>query len=122
MSDIRQPFVHLIVPGSVRVIDGDTFSCLADQGFGNLHKARIRLAGINTPELKEPGGAEARQAVVTWLKDQGIPKEPRFTVATLLREREVRTFERWIGSVQDRLTGELLEDHLVAQGFAKRIK
>lgn len=35
-----------------RAIDGDTLRC---------GRERVRLKGVYTPELKEPGGAEARQ-------------------------------------------------------------
>ena len=36
-----------------RVIDGDTLDCILDLGFDvKLHKHRIRLAGIDTPESR----------------------------------------------------------------------
>ena len=36
-----------------RIVDGDTFDCILDLGFDvKLHKQRVRLAGIDTPELK----------------------------------------------------------------------
>lgn len=36
-----------------RVIDGDTLDCILDLGFDvKLHKQRIRLAGIDTPESR----------------------------------------------------------------------
>ena len=34
-----------------RIVDGDTFDCCLDLGFDvKLHKQRVRLAGIDTPE------------------------------------------------------------------------
>ena len=34
-----------------RVVDGDTFDCILDLGFDvKLHKQRVRLHGIDTPE------------------------------------------------------------------------
>ena len=36
-----------------RVIDGDTLDCILDLGFDvKLHKQRVRLAGIDTPESR----------------------------------------------------------------------
>ena len=36
-----------------RIIDGDTLDCVLDLGFSvKLHKQRIRLAGIDTPESR----------------------------------------------------------------------
>ena len=36
-----------------RIIDGDTFDCILDLGFDvKLHKQRVRLAGIDTPESR----------------------------------------------------------------------
>ena len=36
-----------------RIVDGDTFDCILDLGFDvKLHKQRIRLAGIDTPESR----------------------------------------------------------------------
>ena len=42
-----------------RVIDGDTFDCVLDLGFDvKLHKQRVRLAGIDTPESRTRDKAE----------------------------------------------------------------
>ena len=36
-----------------RVVDGDTFDCILDLGFDvKLHKQRVRLHGIDTPESR----------------------------------------------------------------------
>ena len=36
-----------------RIVDGDTFDCILDLGFDvKLHKQRVRLAGIDTPESR----------------------------------------------------------------------
>ena len=43
----------------VHVVDGDTFRYGAE---------RVRLRGIDTPELNEPGGQAARQRLEEWLR------------------------------------------------------
>jgi len=45
------------------VLDGDTLRVIADVGFGILMRDKLRLRGINCPELKEPGGEEAKRFV-----------------------------------------------------------
>jgi len=47
----------------VDVIDGDTFRCDVDLGFYVRVRMSCRLAGLNAPELAEPGGPEAREAL-----------------------------------------------------------
>jgi len=42
-----------------RIVDGDTFDCILDLGFDvKLHKQRVRLAGIDTPESRTRNLAE----------------------------------------------------------------
>lgn len=36
----------------VRVVDGDTVDCDVDLGFRIYHRARLRLAGIDAPEIR----------------------------------------------------------------------
>ena len=36
----------------VRVVDGDTIDCVLDLGFDIKYKCRVRLKGINTPEIR----------------------------------------------------------------------
>jgi len=43
---------YRIKRGSISVVDGDTVKCVLDLGFNILHKATIRLAGINCPETR----------------------------------------------------------------------
>jgi len=42
-----------------RIVDGDPFDCILDLGFDvKLHKQRVRLAGIDTPESRTRNLAE----------------------------------------------------------------
>ena len=54
----------------VKVIDGDTIDVLVDLGFHVKREIRIRLLGINTPEMKgdtKQAGQDARNATEDWL-------------------------------------------------------
>ena len=52
-----------IISGKCHVIDGDTIV---------IRKQKIRLAGINAPELNEPYGKKAKWAMVELCKGQNI--------------------------------------------------
>lgn len=44
-----------------RIVDGDTFDCCLDLGFDvKLHKQRVRLHGIDTPESRTKDLAEKK--------------------------------------------------------------
>ena len=44
-----------------RIVDGDTLDCILDLGFDvKLHKQRVRLAGIDTPESRTRDLAEKK--------------------------------------------------------------
>ena len=55
-----------------RVIDGDTLLVLIDLGFRNPVRERLRLRGVDTPEVGTPEG-EAAKAFVEKLLPPGMP-------------------------------------------------
>lgn len=69
MSNSVTPFVYNAILD--RVVDGDTIDVVLDLGFSvKLHKQRVRLAGIDTPEsrtrnLEEKAlGLKAKQRLI----------------------------------------------------------
>ena len=50
-----------------RVIDGDTLLVTADLGFSLRSPQRLRLRGIDTPELRFPAGVRAREFAIDTL-------------------------------------------------------
>jgi micrococcal nuclease len=60
-----------------RVVDGDTLDLTIDLGFRTFVKQRVRLYGIDTPEIhgvkrdseEYQKGKEAQAAVINWLDD-----------------------------------------------------
>lgn len=52
------------VPARVlRVVDADTLECDLDLGWHITYRAKIRLAGVNAPEMSTPEGRAARAFV-----------------------------------------------------------
>lgn len=65
----------------IRVIDGDTFEALVELGFGVTQKFKVRLDGIDTPELITEEGQQAAEYVrqliegkKVWLIEAGHEK------------------------------------------------
>lgn len=59
----------------VRVIDGDTVELDIDLGFSITIRERVRVLGINTPEMKgatRERGQAARDFTIDWFHDHGV--------------------------------------------------
>ena len=107
----RAAFVH--------VVDGDTLDLDIDLGFGVIvHKQRVRLLGVNTPELRggteesKAAGRAAREFVYRWVSDP-VGEWP-LTVTTSKGD----SFGRWLADVWRRGDDASLSDHLLNAGHA----
>jgi len=102
------------------VVDGDTFDVAVDLGFMVYHKIRIRLRGVDTPEIygahPTPEGKAASDYVKALIENKDVVITTYKTTAT--------TFNRWEADVQfTHDTGALIQlsEHLVELGYAKRV-
>lgn len=50
----------------VRVVDGDTLEVDLDLGWRITYHAKVRLAGVNCPELRTDAGVQARNFTSRW--------------------------------------------------------
>ena len=97
------------------VYDGDTFTVMVDVGFNTYRKLKLRLARVDTPEirtrdkLEKARGYEAKKEVV-----QLFAENPdQIFIQTLKKGK----YGRWIAEVQ---VGEInLSDWLVSQKLAE---
>jgi len=87
------------------VVDGDS---LWVQPEGGGRRARLRLQGIDAPELCQPGGAPARAAL------QALVQGERLHVTVHARDR----FGRRLASVRRQRDGLDVAAGMVAQGWA----
>ncbi|MBK8871706.1 MAG: thermonuclease family protein [Elusimicrobia bacterium] len=74
----------------LKVSDGDSVTVRLDLGFQVLKDQRIRLAGVDTPPLKEDGGQEALEYVQTQMAKAKI-----VTIRTI----KVDIYGRYVGHV-----------------------
>lgn len=94
----------------VRVVDGDTVDVLVDLGFHISIEMKLRLYGINTPELKEEAGKTARDYLFNRLYNKTV------TIKTYKDRQE--KYGRYLSTVL--LDGENINEDLVDKGYAKR--
>lgn len=97
---------------AVNVVDGDTFDVRIDLGFRTWRRERVRLLGVNCPELHGPGsmqsGVEARAFTVSRVVNQPI----------LIRSVGQDNFGRWLAKVT-LPDGTDLGESLVGAGLAR---
>lgn len=94
----------------LQVHDGDTVTCLIDQGFNNFKRQIIRLYGIDAAELKDGEKAiEAKKFLETFINK----------LVTLESIKPDKYGDRYLGIIT--LAGETksLNDILIEMGLAK---
>jgi len=62
VENIPKPYIYL-VSEVLKYIDGDTIDVIVDLGFKTFVKKRIRLAGINTPEVRTRNKEEKKKGI-----------------------------------------------------------
>ena len=104
----------------LRVVDGDTVDVDVDLGFHVHRHERIRLAGIDAPELRgeeRARGLEAQVALANLLWDQGGYPRP----ARVWTDKDRRgKWGRFIGVLLVEVDGEMVDvcRWMVEQGHA----
>lgn len=100
-----------------RVVDGDTLQIVIDQGL-NTHRAeRIRLLGVNTPEMRgpsRPAGLAAAGYVTSWLGL--VPADDEWPL--IVQTAKGDAFGRWLARVWRRHDGRELNADLIESGHA----
>ena len=79
----------------VKVYDGDTCTCIVDLGFKLSAKIKVRLVGIDTPEVRTKDEEEKARgfAARDWLREQILGEK------VLLHTEKKGKFGRWLGTI-----------------------
>jgi micrococcal nuclease len=99
------------------VYDGDTIELIIDCGFDQYTRQKIRVLGVNTPEIRSHqkyAAIIAKQETLTWLKVGETPIE-RWPL--VIRTKEKDNFGRWLAEVYRKTDGESLTDYLLSRGY-----
>ena len=100
-----------------RVIDGDTFDVILHPVPDEQRRIRLRLAGVDTPEMKG-ASKEAGGISTEWVRNE-LDGVDHVSVSI----DKVDSFGRWIGSVTYKKKGENyscdLAEELLSAGMAQ---
>lgn len=97
-----------------RVIDGDTYLLDIDLGFWVHTAQRIRLRGVNAPEITGP---EKQKGLVAKAAAEALISQSQ--PVTITTHKDERSFERWVADVT-LADGRNLATVMVEQGQADR--
>lgn len=103
-----------------RVVDGDTYDVILDLGFSIAYKIRVRLRGVDTPEIFGDRASEEGKIASNYVKT--ILEGKRVQVHTY--KNAPNTFNRWEADVflEEKIDNtENLAEHLVNKGYAKKV-
>jgi len=101
-----------------RVIDGDTIDAMVDLGFNVWVKQRIRLQGINTPEIRTRNIEEkkAGRAAMERLNILMGECDGEF----ILKSHGIGKYGRCIGTLY--INDENINELLLSEGYAEKYK
>jgi len=105
-----------------RVVDGDTLDVVIDLGFYIKIKERIRLEGVDTPEIygvpqdseEYRRGLEAKEYVERRLNENGNQM--------IIETRKMGKWRRWLAKVYLPDTGRTLNEELIEKRLARRVE
>ena len=101
----------------VGVHDGDTITVHIDLGFDILWRnQKIRLLGINAPELNTPDGIASRDALLSV-----IPVGTEIVMQTKQLKGDKEKYGRWLGTIMAPVDGVVsnINVWMVSNGHAK---
>lgn len=85
----------------IRVVDGDTLDVFVDKGFGDYTRQRVRLLGVDTPEMRPRKGSPDER-----LAEKAAAKAATERVEFLVGNKEIviktskaGNFGRWLATV-----------------------
>jgi micrococcal nuclease len=111
---VSAPEVRYVWRAAVaRVVDGDTVDLVIDVGFRGTRAERVRLIGINCPEVHGPTAAAGRKAAEftrQWVTEFGTP-------SVVVETFKSDVFGRWLARVYGP-AGSCLNDELIQSGNA----
>lgn len=101
-----------------KTVDGDTFDILIDLGFDTHRYTRVRLYGVNTPEIRTTNLAEKKQGLAAKeFTDQWLTAaNHKINIETILDKNE--KYGRILANIYNS-AGACLNKDLIASGLAR---
>lgn len=96
----------------VRIIDADTIIADVDAGFFITLRLRLRLDGLNAPEINTPEGKAAKKVVEDWFTTLGNK--------VIVQTKKQDDYGRYLATIwPTSVVGESLNAMLLRTGVAK---
>lgn len=96
-----------------RVIDGDTIDLTIDLGFDVFKAERVRLIGLDAPEMGTPEGAAAKVWVIDWFESAAGLQPWPYAVMTRKALPSRDKYGRWVADIRN-MDAHLNADMLAA--------
>ena len=96
-----------------KIVDGDTFDCIVDCGFSIMHKIRVRMYGINTPESRtrdlaeKAKGLESKKRLTELIEEECEARESHLVIQT----KEKGKYGRYLGILLRRYDDEYTNEN-----------
>jgi len=106
-----------------RVVDGDTIDVVIDLGFDLFKKARVRLAGIDTPEKRTRNAREKELGLhaSAWLEEQlvDITTYSRLIIKTEM-DKQSGKYGRMLGWLwaEEEQNDVSINEQMITEGYA----
>ena len=98
-----------------RVVDGDTVDITVDLGFSIFHKVRVRLEGIDTPEVRTKDLREKAAGIAAAdFLEQILEGVGQLTIKTSKQGK----YGRYLGTIYK--DGKNLNEVMIVEGYAER--
>jgi micrococcal nuclease len=96
----------------LRVVDGDTIKVAIDLGFNIVLQTKIRLAGIDSAELRDKATQEKAEAAKKYVEEHLLSKE------IILKSLKTEKYGRYLAFIYFEGEKESFNDRMVREGFA----
>lgn len=112
------------------IIDADTLALVIDEGFGDWKAGddnHFRIEGVNCPEIRgpeRPAGLAAVEFVSNWIEVADTLEDPWPLVVRTKRRRnrQIRTFARYVAEIWRKVDKHNLAEDIIAAGFGTQAK
>lgn len=103
-----------------KVVDGDTIDVVVDLGFHLTATMRLRLWGVNTPEMhaKDLDDRVRARAASQYVSDRLRPGESEEWTLQIVTLKDPDAFGRWLAKVYYADSQVSLNEQLISDGHA----
>jgi len=109
---------------AIRIVDGDTLDLEIDLGFRVSLNERVRLLGVDTPELRSSDpeerlrAKEAKELVAIWCMHSADGKKAS-DWPLVVRSRKTGKYGRWLARIWRISDGQELGRYLLDEGLGE---